>query len=40
MNKMYESLYQRSKDQDKTKVFAYFNLSRIDPATGEKTFEP
>ena len=40
MNKMYESLYQRSKGQDKTKVFAHFNLSRIDPATGEKTFEP
>ena len=40
MNKQYESLYQRSKGQDKTKVFAYFNLSRIDPATGEKTFEP
>lgn len=40
MKKLYESLYQRSKSQDKTKVFAYFNLSRIDPGTGEKTFEP
>lgn len=40
MNKQYESLYQRSKNQDKTKVFAYFNLSRIDPATGNRTFEP
>lgn len=40
MKKLYESLYQRSKGQDKTKVFAYFNLSRIDPGTGEKTFEP
>lgn len=39
MKKLYESLYQRSKSQDKTKVFAYFNLSRIDPGTGEKTFE-
>jgi len=40
MNKQYESLYQRSKGQDKTKVFAHFTLSRIDQATGEKTFEP
>ena len=40
MNKQYDSLYQRAKNQDKTKVFAYFNLSRIDPDTGYKTFEP
>ena len=40
MNKLYDSLYQRSKGQDKTKVFAHFNMSRIDPATGSKTFEP
>lgn len=40
MNKQYESLYQRAKGQDKTKVFAHFNLYRIDSTTGEKIFEP
>ncbi|MGN0847539.1 MAG: DUF3825 domain-containing protein [Kiritimatiellia bacterium] len=40
MNKRYESLFQRSKEQDRTKIFAHLNLSRTDSATGIKTFDP
>ena len=36
MNKQYESLYQRSKDQDRTTAFAYFNLAKVNPANGRK----
>ena len=40
MNKQYESLYQRSKDQDRTKVFAYFNFEKVNPSNGRKEFDP
>lgn len=40
MNNQYESLYLRSKEQDKTTAFAHFNLAKTDPEAGTRTFDP